>query len=126
MSKGRTIEIENPEDFSSWPEAHVGECCRCGKTAKQVFCKNGKNRGKEFYGCPEPKSTSCGYFSWGGIYRKTVPPAAGSSKRSAESDLSGESTKRLCSIEENQSEIKSMLMGVQNQLIKIEELLQKQ
>lgn len=115
MSKGRTIEIDNPEDFSSWPDPHVGECCRCGQRAKQCFVKKGNNRGKEFYGCPEPRATSCGYFAWGGIYRETVPPVQ---KRASSEDLDGESSKRLKELAEGQSEIKSMLMGIQAQLMK--------
>lgn len=39
--------------------------CPCGLLAKLlVVKKDGRNRGRKFYTCPNPRATGCGFFQW--------------------------------------------------------------
>ena len=108
--------IDNPEDRNTWPADHEGEYCKCGNPTRQlVVKKEGRNRGKEFYGCAAPQSDSCGYFSWGGPYRLTKPPSSRPTGRNNDAE---EPAKRQ-KLEDNQGEIKAMLIGLQGQFIEL-------
>ncbi|GMF36598.1 unnamed protein product [Phytophthora fragariaefolia] len=39
--------------------------CGCGLTAVLLTCKNGVNKGRTFYKCPNPQGSQCDFFQWG-------------------------------------------------------------
>lgn len=119
MSGSDTIVIDTPADPSTWPEAHVGERCRCGEQAAQRFCGNGgkpENFGKEFYGCPRPRGDSCKYFMWGNRYRNTSPSRA---PKRAREEPDSDASVLLSKISDDQQVLKTMILGMQTQLIDI-------
>ncbi|CAI5727617.1 unnamed protein product [Hyaloperonospora brassicae] len=39
--------------------------CRCNLRGVLLMCKNGANKGRAFYKCPNPQESQCDFFQWG-------------------------------------------------------------
>uniref|UniRef100_A0AAV1UJH4 DNA topoisomerase n=1 Tax=Peronospora matthiolae TaxID=2874970 RepID=A0AAV1UJH4_9STRA len=51
------------------PEGSVGNTglpvCGCSLPGVLLVCKNGANKGRTFYKCPNPQGSQCDFFQWG-------------------------------------------------------------
>ena len=106
----------DPEDMRTWPQAHQGALCQCGNLPKQWFVKKeGPNHGKEFYGCAGPKGETCKFWKWGDEYRGTA---------SAPRRFGGPAPAKRQESSAEISEVKAMLLGMQDMQMKILQTVQ--